>query len=99
VNTCKNEPVEIFNQNGTVGKQWESVVKADIALYTIEKLGHGWPNGQRDGLLAADVIWDFFAAHPKQFPLVEGASASACDKCIERMKILGVYTFGEYGEL
>jgi polyhydroxybutyrate depolymerase len=45
-----------------------------VELYTITGGGHAWPGGQPGGgwsavptteVVATDVIWDFFAAHPK----------------------------------
>ncbi len=33
-----------------------------VELYAIEGLGHAWPRGE---ISAADLMWDFFAAHPK----------------------------------
>jgi polyhydroxybutyrate depolymerase len=35
-----------------------------VELYTIDKLGHSWPSIYV--LPASDLIWDFFAAHPRQ---------------------------------
>jgi polyhydroxybutyrate depolymerase len=34
-----------------------------VELYTVQVLGHGWPSAAE--FPAAEVIWDFFAAHPK----------------------------------
>lgn len=45
-----------------------------VELYTVNGGGHAWPGGEPGGawsdvptreVLATDVIWDFFAAHPK----------------------------------
>lgn len=46
-----------------------------VALYTIIGGGHAWPGGQRGSrfgdrptqqISATDILWEFFAAHPKQ---------------------------------
>jgi polyhydroxybutyrate depolymerase len=34
-----------------------------VELYTIDSLYHGWPSKKE--LLISQIIWDFFAAHPK----------------------------------
>jgi poly(3-hydroxybutyrate) depolymerase len=34
-----------------------------VELYTIDSLPHGWP--AKDDFPTLEIIWDFFAAHPK----------------------------------
>jgi polyhydroxybutyrate depolymerase len=50
----------------------------EIVVYTVEDLGHVWPGGPNtinqfvghssNKLLATDVIWQFFKAHPRRKP-------------------------------
>ncbi|WP_247662264.1 hypothetical protein [Micromonospora sp. U21] len=46
---------------------------SDVNVYTIENMGHSWPgatSGQlaasAAGLSATDLMWEFFAAHPRK---------------------------------
>ncbi len=58
-----------------MGQSWEGCrEEATVTLYTIEGGGHAWPGaaaaaGQAAGtdtINATEVIWDFFAAHPRR---------------------------------
>jgi len=35
----------------------------EVVLYTLIGVGHDWPTTP---ITATDIIWDFFAGHPKQ---------------------------------
>ncbi len=72
-NGCRSMPTVTFQQGEVVGETWEGCVDdAVVTLYTIEGRGHSWPGANlapgldvatRD-IIAADVIWEFFAAYP-----------------------------------
>jgi len=73
-NGCASTPQ--VTQNGSIRHTVYSGCREDTAveLYTVVGGGHAWPGGQpgrRGGdtptteLNAAQVIWEFFAAHPK----------------------------------
>lgn len=38
----------------------------EVAFYSIEGFGHGWPQGGRKSVEATELIWEFFAAHPRK---------------------------------
>ena len=72
-NGCKAEPARSETRAWT---HWRYVCPANSAveLYLVKDNGHAWPGGQpgsRRGdaptaaVNATDVIWDFFAAHPR----------------------------------
>lgn len=59
----------------SVDKYTFSGCKADVVYYIVQGMGHGWPptpatieriSGKTSqNINATDVVWDFFAAHPK----------------------------------
>jgi polyhydroxybutyrate depolymerase len=71
-NGCDPEPV--VRQEGKVRLDaWENCeAGASVFLYSVEEMGHAWPGspqGDRSGsgiqdLVATDLIWAFFEAHP-----------------------------------
>jgi polyhydroxybutyrate depolymerase len=71
-NGCAQEPEITFQQGDVLGETWSACRDgADVVLYTIAGHGHIWPGGAisapnttRD-INATDVIWEFFAAHPR----------------------------------
>jgi len=72
-NRCLSGPDTFFEAERVLGRRWgDCEGDAVVELYTIEGSGHIWPGSSffielelstRD-LVAADVIWDFFIAHP-----------------------------------
>jgi polyhydroxybutyrate depolymerase len=36
-----------------------------VELYALKNVGHAWPDQKKDAVPASQIIWDFFAAHPK----------------------------------
>lgn len=67
-----NTPVEYDNVRKARFSRCDDGV--EVVLYTIDGGTHSWPGGRRvsvfggpvtPDLPATDVIWDFFAAHPK----------------------------------
>jgi polyhydroxybutyrate depolymerase len=46
---------------------------SDVDVYVVTGMGHVWPGapsgplaGRNAPIVATDVVWDFFAAHPKR---------------------------------
>jgi polyhydroxybutyrate depolymerase len=71
-NGCANPPVVIMQHGDVTGEQWGGCrAGADVVLYTIAGKGHSWPASAMPARIttrdidATDVIWKFFAAHPK----------------------------------
>jgi polyhydroxybutyrate depolymerase len=61
-NGCGMETSKIVLQDRVSGQAWTGCdARADVVLYTIEGGGHGWPVA----FDAAQLLWDFFEAHPK----------------------------------
>lgn len=74
-NRCAPAPSTILQQGEVTGEQWGGCAGgADVVLYTIEGKGHSWPGSRMPASIttraisATDIIWDFFAAHPRQPP-------------------------------
>lgn len=72
-NGCAPAPSTILRQGEVTGEQWGGCAGgADVALYTIEGKGHSWPGSSMPATIttraisATDLIWEFFAAHPRQ---------------------------------
>ena len=73
-NVCNSQPQANSNDNVQHEVWAECVDSTAVELYTIIGGGHAWPGG-RSGwpgsdkpaqtISASQVIWDFFAAHPK----------------------------------
>lgn len=72
-NACGGEPVKSENDHW-VFWQAKCAPRVDVQLYLVKDNGHAWPGGQTGSargdapstaMNATDVIWDFFAAHPK----------------------------------
>jgi polyhydroxybutyrate depolymerase len=38
----------------------------EVVLYTLVGYGHIWPTTSSSPISATDIVWDFFASHPKQ---------------------------------
>jgi polyhydroxybutyrate depolymerase len=73
-NLCGADP-SIERGDGVTVRTWTGCNGgAEVSMYTIESGGHSWPGGQRmagfldppsEKLNATDIIWRFFAAHPR----------------------------------
>lgn len=47
--------------------QWkDGEAGTEVAFYSIEGFGHGWPQGDRKSVAATELIWAFFEAHPRK---------------------------------
>jgi len=68
-NGCGNEPVSVLEEDYLTGLAWSGCRGgADVVFYTIPGGGHGWPGGSESeagGFNTAQMIWDFFEAHPR----------------------------------
>lgn len=71
-NGCDTAPSVILDEGEVLSEQWgHCQVNADVVLYTIKGKGHSWPGSNMPAAIttnqidATDLIWDFFAAHPK----------------------------------
>jgi polyhydroxybutyrate depolymerase len=71
-NGCATAPAAILRQGDVTGEHWGGCrAGADVVLYTIDGKGHSWPGSAMPARIttrdidATDVIWEFFAAHPK----------------------------------
>jgi len=73
-NGCNTTPAVTFQRSQVTGQTWENCSEgADVVLYTVVGGGHSWPGSDiapesgitTQDINATDVIWDFFAAHPK----------------------------------
>ena len=60
-NECDDTPIEEKNNNVIHYSYMNCMDGIDVEYYVIEG-GHAWP--QKD-INASQIIWDFFAAHPK----------------------------------
>ncbi len=67
-NGCTSIPAVILDEAYLNGSEWgECRGKAEVILYSIPGGGHGWPGGSGSdpvNFSAAQMIWDFFVAHP-----------------------------------
>lgn len=76
---CSPEPKVIYDRDGVKGVSYAPCSKdSEAVLYTIEGMGHHWPGGigvylpeqyigkKVDTVTANDIIWDFFAGHPRR---------------------------------
>lgn len=72
-NACEKKPLE-FDQTHFIRRKYRCPAGLGVELYLIKDNGHAWPGGERGGprgdlpsrsLIATDIIWDFFKAHPK----------------------------------
>ncbi len=71
-NGCDPMPAVTFQQGEVTGETWGRCQKdAEVVLYTIQGRGHSWPGSNMppeittQDINATDVIWEFFASHPK----------------------------------
>jgi polyhydroxybutyrate depolymerase len=73
-NGCNATPAVTFQHGQVTGQMWGNCREgADVVLYTVEGGGHSWPGSDiapesgitTQDINATDVIWGFFAAHPK----------------------------------
>ena len=74
---CSAGPRVLSDHNGVRWVRYAAPDhSAEVEYITIEGAGHGWPGGQpvlnerlggkpTDKLNATDVIWEFFARHPR----------------------------------
>jgi polyhydroxybutyrate depolymerase len=62
---CSANPQNETSSNGQVIKSVYTggTNGTEVVLYTIVNLAHDWP---ATPIMATDIIWDFFASHPKQ---------------------------------
>ncbi|MEW5720312.1 MAG: hypothetical protein AB1817_16935 [Chloroflexota bacterium] len=72
-NGCAAKSQVTFQKGEVTGETWGGCRdNADVTLYTISGKGHSWPGSNMpvsittQDIRATDVIWDFFAAHPKK---------------------------------
>lgn len=73
-NGCEPQPVRADVEPSVWALRWQDCPQnAEVALYTLDGFGHGWPNfgtmpsrASDPEFQATDVIWAFFAAHPKE---------------------------------
>jgi polyhydroxybutyrate depolymerase len=71
-NGCAATPAVTFRQDEVTGETWSGCRSgADVVLYTIAGKGHSWPGSSMPASIttqvidATDVMWEFFAAHPR----------------------------------
>ena len=73
-NECQTTPAADSTHADITRYTWEGCLPGlDVTLYAIENAGHTWPGsdfvadagGTTQAINATDIIWDFFAAHPK----------------------------------
>ncbi len=76
-NGCSSLPQKEEFGNIIREKYTDGRLGSEVVLYTIKGGGHSWPGGKKGAFFgnvdpptseisATDLIWDFFAAHPKQ---------------------------------
>jgi len=72
LNGCAATPAITFSQDDVTGETWSGCRSgADVVLYTVKGKGHSWPgssmpaNITTQAISATDVMWEFFAAHPR----------------------------------
>jgi polyhydroxybutyrate depolymerase len=79
---CSLIPETTEQGNIRVDKYPGCAMGTEVVLYTIKDGRHAWPGGQKMSIVgdepteeisATDIMWDFFATHPKQLTL-ESAS-------------------------
>jgi polyhydroxybutyrate depolymerase len=74
---CKTEPARTKEGHVTHDVYPDGTDGAAVELYTIEGQGHAWPGGHKGRehgnvdeptteISATDLMWDFFAKHPKK---------------------------------
>jgi polyhydroxybutyrate depolymerase len=68
-NGCVSSAATILNEKFLTGLAWSGCRSgADVVFYTIPGGGHGWPGGSDSdtgNFNTAQMIWDFFEAHPR----------------------------------
>ena len=76
-NGCEPQPKNTSPEENVIIDTWGNCAEnAIVTLYTIEGGGHVWPGsplwenlrkleGYPQGVVATDLIWDFFQAHPQ----------------------------------
>lgn len=74
-NGCSNNSKKQDKGNISIETYTDDKNGTEVALYTIKDGGHVWPGGEKGGpwgdeptqeISATDIIWDFFAKHPKK---------------------------------
>jgi polyhydroxybutyrate depolymerase len=75
-NQCGANPVTV-ETDVYVHVRFDCPRSLGVEIYSLKEGGHAWPGGQRGSvpgdvpsrsMNATDLIWGFFAAHPKQLP-------------------------------
>jgi len=78
IDGCSEDGRVVYDKDGAKGIAYSPAgMPAEVVLYTIEGHGHYWPGGGSDlpesiagnntaKVNATDIIWDFFASHPKK---------------------------------
>jgi len=78
IDGCSEDGRVVYDKDGAKGIAYSPVgMPAEVVLYTIEGHGHYWPGGGSDlpesiagkniaKPNATDIIWGFFASHPKK---------------------------------
>lgn len=78
INGCSADGRIVYDKDGTTAVAYSTATEPDeVVIYTIEGHGHYWPGGPSDlpesitgnytaNINATDIIWDFFASHPKK---------------------------------
>lgn len=74
-NGCAGEPHKSHSVNVTETNYQSCKNGADVRMLEVHDNGHAWPGGNKGGprgdapsesINATDIIWSFFASHPKQ---------------------------------
>lgn len=72
-NGCNPTPKVTLKKGEVTGETWSGCRDgADVVLYTITGKGHSWPGSSMPArittqdIVATDVMWEFFAAHPQR---------------------------------
>jgi polyhydroxybutyrate depolymerase len=73
-NGCNAAP-QTRDQGRYLIAQYDCPSPLGVAMYSVKDNGHAWPGGRKGtrradtpstAIDATDVIWEFFAAHPKR---------------------------------
>ena len=66
-NGCDDVERTELNKGKVHLDQWkDGDAGTEVAFYSIEGGGHGWPQGGRKSVAATELIWAFFVAHPRR---------------------------------
>jgi polyhydroxybutyrate depolymerase len=62
---CAGAPAVFYRSAHLTGMRWSGCQGGvEVVHYREQGAGHIWPAPRADGLIAAQVIWEFFQAHP-----------------------------------